>query len=151
MSKGTEFADTDAITSTCAALGAMDIRFVFSSASDALEKERENYDILCAEYDLAKRCFPNLEVDTHLMFSRNEGLITGPCSGVLDTAYAAKRAALTADRLAQNLDPTNTRGEEGACETRLYTDMAGVEPSRCRIPTDTTVCSLHASSATTIT
>ena len=139
LSKDTEFAGANVLDATCAALGAMDIRFVFSSAADALTKERENYDIVCAEYDLAKRCFPNLEVDTPLMFSRNESLITGPCSGVLDTAYAAKRAALTADRLAQNLDPTNTRGEEGACETRLYTDMDGVEPSLCRIPSAATV------------
>ena len=134
LSKGTDFAGQTALDATRTALDSMDIRFVFSAASDTLEKERGNYDILCAEYNLARQCCPDLEIDAHLMFSRSEGLITGPCTGVLDTAYAAKRAALTADRLSQNLDPSNTRGEEGPCETRLYTDMKGVEPSLCQIP-----------------
>ena len=31
---------------------------------------------------------------------------------------------MTVDRLAQRLDPRNTRGEEGAVETRLYTDLS---------------------------
>ena len=67
------------------------------------------------------------------MVSREYRLLTGPVQGVLGAAFGAKKAALSADRLAQNLDPANTRGEEGAVETRLYTSLEGVTGSR-RIP-----------------
>lgn len=49
---------------------------------------------------------------------------------VLGALYGAKRAALSADRLAQGLRPDNMRGEEGTVESRLYTDMRAVEASR---------------------
>lgn len=134
LARETGFADAREQEASLADLNAMDIRFVFSSSGDALIRERHNFDISCAEYALARQHFPDLEVDSHLMFCREKELITGPAQGVLHSAYAAKRAALTADRLAQNLDPSNTRGEEGPCDTRLYTDMEGVLPSVCRLP-----------------
>ena len=37
---------------------------------------------------------------------------------------------MSADRLVQNLDPSNTRGEEGSVETKLYTNLEGVVPTR---------------------
>lgn len=134
LSKETDFADSSAIAASLTALRSMDIRFFFSADMQNLDEIRENFDIACAEYSLARQHFKDLDTDPRLMFSRAFRLITGPSSGVLDTAYAAKRAALTADRLAQNLDPSNTRGEEGPCETKLYTDMDGIQPSACEIP-----------------
>ena len=91
------------------------------------------YDLRCASYEIAAQLYPGLAVDEAVMVCREQNLITGRTSGVLDAAFAAKKAALSADRLAQNLDPANTRGEEGAVETRLYTNTEGVEPSG-RIP-----------------
>ena len=44
------------------------------------------------------------------MVCREKKLITGKTEGVLGAAFGAKKAALSADRLAQNLDPSNTRG-----------------------------------------
>ncbi|MCF0137293.1 MAG: (Fe-S)-binding protein, partial [Oscillospiraceae bacterium] len=39
----------------------------------------------------------------------------------------AKKAAVTADRLAQHLDPRNSRGGEGAVSSRLYTDLSAAK------------------------
>ena len=91
------------------------------------------YDLRCASYEVAQELFPGLTVDEAVMVCRERNLITGKTEGVLDAVFGAKKAALSADRLAQNLDPANTRGEEGSVETRLYTNTEGVEPSN-RIP-----------------
>ena len=91
------------------------------------------YDLRCASYAVAEQLYPDLAVDDAVMVYREQNLITGKTGGVLDAAFGAKKAALSADRLAQSLDPSNTRGEEGSVETRLYTNTEGIEPSR-RIP-----------------
>ena len=58
------------------------------------------------------------------MLCEEEKLVTGFGEGVMAAAFGAKKAALTVDRLAQNLDPRNMRGNEGAVESRLCTDLA---------------------------
>ena len=111
-----------------------DIRFQWDADPAALYAEASGgYDLLCASYAVARQLYPGLEVDGAVMVCREHGLITGKTGGVLEAAFGAKKAALSADRLAQGLDPANTRGEEGTVETRLYTDTEGVAPS-CRIP-----------------
>ena len=67
------------------------------------------------------------------MLYEAENLIMGCGSGVMDAAFGAKKAALTADRLAQKLDPRNTRGAEGAVESRLYTDLSAAKALK-RVP-----------------
>ena len=47
----------------------------------------------------------------------------------LQKGRAKAVCTLVNDALAQNLDPSKTRGEEGSVETRLYTNTEGVEPS----------------------
>ncbi len=93
------------------------------------------YDLRCAAWKTANLLYPGLETDEAVMVCREHSLITGPADGILSAAYGAKRAALSADRMAQSLDPANTRGDEGAVETRLYTNLEGVAPSK-RIPID---------------
>ncbi len=88
------------------------------------------YDILCADFVTAEILCPGLTVDEAVMVCREHKLITGKTEGTLGAAFGAKKAALSADRLAQNLDPSNTRGEEGSVETKLYTSLKDVEPSR---------------------
>ena len=119
-------------------LEAMDIQFQFETdlTLDLPSKLKVQYDIVCGDFESVKTLIPTISPDTALMFSRNEGIVTGPTDGVMDAAFCAKKAALTVDRLAQNLDPSNSRGEEGPVETRLYTSMEGVEPSK-RIPITT--------------
>ena len=119
---------------TALRLSKMDIGFVWNTGpKNAWVGEAEKYEIRCAAFETARSMFPDLEVDEAVMVSRAHGLITGRTSGILGAAFGAKKAALSADRLAQKLDPSNTRGEEGSVETKLYTSLEGVAPSR-RIP-----------------
>ncbi len=115
-------------------LARLDIRFEWNADPAACFADSAmKYDILCAAFDTANVLYPDLAVDDAVMVCREHKLITGKTEGVLGAAFGAKKAALSADRMAQNLDPANTRGEEGSVETRLYTSLEGVEPS-ARIP-----------------
>ena len=126
----------DVQTAAAADLKKIDIKFEFNAdpvsiyAGTALK-----YDLICASYEVANQLYPGLEIDEAVMVCRERGLITGKTEGVLGAAFGAKKAALSADRLAQNLDPSNTRGEEGSVETKLYTNLEGVQPSK-QIPCD---------------
>jgi len=109
----------------------LDIRFEFSAdPAAAYAEDAKKYDLLCAAYETAQKLYPGLEVDDAVMVCRAHRLITGKTEGVLGAAFDAKKAALSADRLAQGLDPSNTRGEEGSVETRLFTNTEGVLPSK---------------------
>ena len=46
--------------------------------------------------------------------------------------YDARRAGVSADRIAQGMSPDNARGEEGPVESRLYTDLSEAAPARER-------------------
>ena len=124
----------DILEASANALSKMDITFVWNTDPvSAFAEKAGEFDLLCAAYDTAQALFPGLAVDEAVMVCREQKLITGKTEGVLGAAFGAKKAALSADRLAQNLDPANTRGEEGSVETRLYTSLEGVSPSK-RIP-----------------
>ena len=115
-------------------LGRLDIKFEWNADPEsAYAGTAMKYDLRCAAYETAQKLYPGLGVDDAVMVCREHQLITGPAEGVLAAAFGAKKAALSADRLAQNLDPANTRGEEGAVQTRLYTNLEGVLPTK-RIP-----------------
>ena len=124
----------EAAEATARLLSEMDISFKWNCRpEEAYGEERDNYKLTAAAWDTARQLYPGLETDEAVMVCREQGLITGSTRGVLNSAFGAKRAALSADRLAQHLDPGNTRGEEGSVATRLYTSLEGVEPSG-RIP-----------------
>ena len=103
-----------------------DMDFVFGCelSPELFNEKRGDYNVLCASEAAAKSFFPEAAYDPALMYFEAEKLVIGGGSGTLDTAFAAKKAALTVDRLAQKLSPSNMRGEEGAVDTRLYTDMS---------------------------
>ena len=109
----------------------VDIKFEWNAdPASAYAEAATKYDLCCASYAVAERLYLGLAVDEAVMVCREHQLITGKTSGVLDAAFGAKKAALSADRLAQNLDPANTRGEEGSVETRLYTNTEGIAPTK---------------------
>ena len=115
-------------------LSRLDIKFEWNAdPAAACAEAAMKYDLRCASWETAQQMYPGLTVDEAVMVCREQSLITGPWSGVLGAAFDAKKVALSADRLAQNLDPSNTRGEEGPVTTRLYTNLEGVAPTR-RIP-----------------
>ena len=129
----------DIQAASAAVLAKMDIKFEWNAdPAGALAETALKYDLVCASWAVANQVYPGLEIDEAVMVCREKKLITGKTVGVLGAAFGAKKAALSADRLAQNLDPSNTRGEEGSVETSLYTNLDGVEPS-FRIPCDTEV------------
>ena len=129
----TGFLSTEGREASLTALQGMDIKFQFGTDLAQMDVLRDGFDMVCAQWGLADIT----DGDHALMYSREQKLVTGETSGVLDAAFGAKKAALTVDRLAQNLDPTNTRGDEGTMETRLFVDLTDVEPSRCRITAGT--------------
>lgn len=123
-----DFLPSEDFAAQLADLQGMDLQFEFGCNIDAafFEQQREKFDVLCMSEELARNCFPDAVCNQALMVYEPEKLVMGLRGTVLDCAYAAKRAALSVDRLAQNLDPANTRGEEGAVETKLYTSTEGV-------------------------
>ena len=140
----TQYADASAMINACIpalsrevrqatvnTLAKMDIRFVWNA--DLADAYGQDYDLKCACFETAQKLHPGLCVDDAVMVAREFNLITGKTEGVLGAAFGAKKAALSADRMAQNLDPSNTRGEEGSVDTRLYTNLDGISPS-VRIP-----------------
>ncbi len=120
------FLDEECFALELKRLKGKDIRFEFGCVPDTafVEQTRQSADVLCASWELTQRLFPDAVCIPELMFCEAERIVTGPARGVTDAAFCAKKAALTVDRLAQKLDPRNTRGQEGATESRLYTDLS---------------------------
>ena len=109
-----------------------DIQFEFDRRPDAAlyAEIKEAFDVRCASEQVTKALFPDAAILPELMIFEDEKLVCGECGGVLDAAFGAKKAALTVDRLAQNLDPRNMRGSEGACESKLYTNLSEAKALR---------------------
>ena len=128
IQKETAFADVEALAADAALLKEMDISFVFGvkPTRKFVEEKRAGFDMACVSPEWFARLYPGAEADRALMYDREHKLVTGCTRSVTDAAFGAKKAALTVDRLAQNLDPSNTRGEEGPVDTRLYTNTEGV-------------------------
>ena len=135
LRKAAPFLDEEAFTLELRRLRGKDIQFDFGITPDRsfLEGKSGSFDILCASWELTQALFPNASCIPELMFCEAEKLVTGPSTGIMDAAFCAKKAALTVDRLAQNLDPRNTRGQEGPAESRLYTDLSEAKALR-RVP-----------------
>lgn len=138
LKEAASFAGEAALAADGASLKSMDIQFIYGASLDraGLKEDLDAYDIIGASYEVAQSWYPDLVTDDALMICREHNLVTGKTEGVLGAAFGAKKAALTVDRLAQKLDPSNTRGEEGAVETKLYTSLEGVEPSKQTLPAD---------------
>ena len=122
----TPFLDTDAFSLELKRLKGKDIQFVFGCTitSSFLEEKRTAFDVLCASGSVFQQLYPEAAFLPELMICEAAQLVTCREEGVMAAAFGAKKAALTVDRLAQNLDPRNMRGSEGSCESRLYTDLS---------------------------
>ncbi len=122
----TGFLDETAFAIELKRLKTKDISFAFGCRIDAAfcADIKEKFDIICASKAVAESLFSQSGFDREIMLLEREKLVTTDEEGVMAAAFGAKKAALTVDRLAQNLDPRNTRGTEGAVESRLYTDLS---------------------------
>ena len=94
----------EAAEATARLLSELDIDFKWGCEPEAAYwEEREKYALIAAAWDTARQLYPGLETDEAVMVCREHGLITGSTGGVLDSAFGAKRAALSADRIAQHI------------------------------------------------
>ena len=120
------FLGDEAFAAELKRLKGKDIQFEFNCTLDAVfyGEKRASFDLLCASDEVRAHLFPESNPVPELMFCEAEKFVTGKTDGVLGAAFGAKKAALTVDRLAQNLDPRNTRGQEGTVESQLYTDLS---------------------------
>ncbi|MDO4623165.1 MAG: heterodisulfide reductase-related iron-sulfur binding cluster [Eubacteriales bacterium] len=108
----------------------MDLTFVFESAltEDFVREKAEEHDIVCMSGELLSRLYPGKAYDPEVCVIDEEGIVAGPSGSIMEAALAAKRGALTVDRLAQKLSPYSNRGQEGTQETALYTSVEGIDP-----------------------
>ena len=119
------FLDDEAFRLELGRLKGKDIQFSFGCRIDAafLEEKRRRFDMVCVSESILDALLPDSTVIPELMYCEEEKLIACRDEGVMAAAVGAKKAALTADRLAQNLDPRSMRGTEDPFESRLYTDL----------------------------
>lgn len=119
------FLDDEAFRLELGRLKGKDIQFSFGCRIDAafLEEKRQCFDMVCVSESILDALVPGSTVIPELMYCEEEKLIACRGEGVMAAAVGAKKAALTADRLAQNLDPRSMRGAEDPFESRLYTDL----------------------------
>ena len=119
------FLDDEAFRLELGRLKGKDIQFSFGCRIDAafLEEKRQCFDMVCVSESILDALLPGSTVIPELMYCEEEKLIACRDEGVMAAAVGAKKAALTADRLAQNLDPRSMRGTEDPFESRLYTDL----------------------------
>lgn len=131
LSVGTASVSADTVQHTLETLNKMEVQFHFKEQLQPalLESLQQTQDVVCASMDVVRACVPGAAPDQALMYLETHSLVCGAADGVLDSAFGAKKAALTVDRLAQKLHPSNTRGDEGAVSTRLYTSLDGIAAS----------------------
>lgn len=130
MARETGFMDGEALAAETETMAALDVDFRFSTNLARMDSLRAGFDVCCASAGAARQAWPGARSDERIMMFREENLVMGCEGGVTAAAFGAKKAALTVDRLAQNLDPCNSRGEEGPCSTKLYTSTEGAERLR---------------------
>lgn len=107
----------------------MDLNFEFgcSLTKEFVREKAAGFDVVCGSDLIARMLEPVCVFNDDIMMVPDLNLVTGVCTTVMEAALGAKRAALSVDRLAQKLSPSASRGNEGAIETRLYTNLDGVE------------------------
>ena len=119
------FLDEQAFELELKRLRKKDLSFEFGTelTAEVLASARETFDVVCVSEGVFSGLFPGASFSPSLLYCEGEKLVTGRGGSVTESAHQAKKAALTVDRLAQNLDPGNMRGQEDPFESRLYTDL----------------------------
>ena len=124
------FTDEEGISGDAGTLADAGICFIKTAklTPEFIKAESSGFDLICVSPALFSQL--GEELDSAVMLGRESDIISAPPeNGVLSAAFAARKAALTADRLAQGLSSDSTRGAEGAVDTKLYTNMTGVKGS----------------------
>ena len=130
------FLDEEAFALELKRLKTKDISFAFGCELTQVyfEEKRAAFDVICLSEDLRGEMFPEAVCPPDTLYCENEKVISGFGGSVTACAFDAKKAALSVDRLAQNLDPRSSRGQEGATESNLYTDLSAAVQLRRVVP-----------------
>ena len=125
LKKAAPFLDEEAFWAELKHLKKLDIQFEYGCelTPEFIQERGREFAQLCISDKYIKDCYPDAQFDESLMLYEKERIVSGKCDTVMSAAIGAKRAALTVDRLVQNVDPRNMRGEEGSVETKLYTSL----------------------------
>ena len=117
-------------------LEALDLKLVLGCTltREFVSAEREKYDLAA----VSRGCLAALdawEPDAVTLYCEGARVLARPLDGegALRAFYDARRAGVSADRLAQGMDPAGSRGEEGPVTSTLYTDLSAVKASK-RVP-----------------
>ncbi len=133
VSRAAPFLSGADAAASAAELEALDlsIRYGCALTREFVASELEKYDLAA----VSRECLVRLdawEPDPVTLYCEAARVLAQPLggSGVLAAFYDARRAGVSADRLAQGMSPANSRGEEGPVASSLYTDLSGVEAGR---------------------
>ncbi len=111
-------------------LEAMDLELKFGSELTPELVRGAGADIVCVSQEVLALLDGPKEPDPVTLWCAELGVLarSGEEGGVIGAFYDARRAGVSADRLAQGMSPDNARGEEGPVESRLYTDLSEARP-----------------------
>ena len=113
-----------------ALLGSMDIELVCGTelTAEFVTGAKAGYDIACVSREVL--ALLGGEPDAVTLYCNGPGVLASDSGeeGVMRAFYNARRAGVSADRIAQGMSPSNARGEEGPVESRLYTDLSEAVP-----------------------
>lgn len=107
-------------------LESMDIELEFGAELTPELVRGAGADIVCVSQEVLALLDPASEPDPVTLYCGKLGVLAraGAEGGVIGAFYDARRAGVSADRLAQGMSPDTMRGEEGPVESRLYTDLS---------------------------
>ena len=116
-----------------AALEKLDLKIVYGCelSGEFIASEKDEYDLVCVSRE-AYALLGGSGPDPVTLCDSALGVLARPGAdaSVIGAFYDARRAGVSADRLAQGMAPDSARGGEGPVTSTLYTDLSTVTPSR---------------------
>lgn len=110
----------------------IDIKYASDLNKELFDEVKEDFEILASSKAFLEEVFPDDTPDKTTLLAPESKILSSQNkdAGVLESIFDARRAGVSADRISQGLDPGNSRGDEGARKSRLYTDMSEASPSQ---------------------
>ena len=131
MDKCAQFLSPEDRAAEIKRLAAMDIELEYGSELTPELVRGAGADIVCVSREVLALLDKSAAPDEVTLWCESLGVLAraGENGGVISAFYDARRAGVSADRLAQDMSPDTMRGEEGPVESRLYTDLSEAKPA----------------------
>ena len=130
------FLDAESAAEQAEALEKLDLKVEYGCELTAalVEAERAKYDLACVSLAVYS-ALGGGNTDPVTLYDEKLDVLARPNGdeSVIGAFYNARRAGVSADRLAQGMPPDSARGDEGPVASRLYTDLSVVSPT-VRVP-----------------